>query len=135
MKREALIRSRLFLIILFVILICPCARAQKVKRDNYPWISIGDIKSCKADTFRIQGKVIDRYHCPPCPEGAPCKPCPGDHLTVVDTDGSSKQQQEIFTKNPDEFAKDAVYVFVLTLRNKAQPDSGTNLIAFEALKK
>ena len=109
--------------------------AQKGKKDNYPWISIGDIKACKSDTFRIQAKVINRYYCPPCPKGVICKPCIGDHVTVVDTDGSSNLQQRIFARNPDEFAMEAVFVFTLTLHNKSHPDSGTNLVAFETLKK
>ena len=125
----------LILFILFIFFIGSSAVAQKEKRDNYPWISIGDIKACKSDTFRIQAKVINRYHCPPCPEGAICKPCIGDHVIVVDTDGSSKRQELIFTKNPDGFAQEAVFVFTLTLHNKTHPDGGTNLIAFETLKK
>ena|SRR6185295_10037809 len=126
--------ARLFLILL-IFFISPSARAQKKEKDNYPWISIGDIKACKSDTFRIQAKVVNRYHCPLCPQGAICKPCIGDHLTVVDTDGSSNRQELIFTKNPDEFATEAVFVFTLTLHNKARPESGTDLIAFETLKK
>jgi hypothetical protein len=113
----------------------PSALAQKEKRESYPWISIGDINACKSDTFRIQAKVINRYHCPPCPEGVICKPCIGNHITVVDTDGLSKFQERIFTKNPNEFATEAVFVFTLTLHNKAYPDGGTNLVAFETLKK
>ena len=126
--------SRLFFI-LFIFFIGPSAVAQKEKKDNYPWISIGEIKTCKSDTFRIQAKVINRYHCPPCPEGVICKPCIGDHVAVVDTDGSSKLQERIFTKNPDEFALEAVFVFTLTFLDKAHPDGGTNLVAFKTLKK
>lgn len=109
--------------------------AQKESRDNYPWITIRDIFACRSDTFRIQAKVIDRYHCPPCPKGAACKPCIGDHITVADTDNSSTQTERIFTKNPDDFTKEAVYVFTLRLRNKVHPDSGTDLVGFETLKK
>jgi hypothetical protein len=135
LARPPYINALRLLLILVVMFTGPFALAQKEKRDNYPWISIGDIKTCKSDTFRIQAKVVDFYHCPPCPKGAICEPCIGDHVTVVDTDGSSKQRASIFTKNPDEFAKEAVYVFTLTLHDKAYPDSGANLVSFETLKK
>lgn len=82
----------------------------------------------------IKAKVLDVYRCPPCPPGAICKPCEGDHLTVEDTDADTPLQSRIFA-NVDGFDKNAVYIFTLVLLNKYHPDTGNKLVSFETLKK
>ncbi len=115
----------------FFLLSFLCIAHSAMPQKEYPLISIDEIKTCKSDTFRIKAKVIDRYRCPPCPPGAICKPCIGNHLTVSDGTGPPKQQLIVFTKSPNEFEKDKMYLFVLRLSNKLHPDSGTNLVSSE----
>lgn len=114
---------------------CITSGAQKLIRTDYPWITIAQIDTCQADTFRIKAQVTEVYHCPPCPPGAQCKPCIGDHLVVKDSDISPGAQTRVFVEKPDQFKNHAVYVFTLTHHNKFHPEFGANLVHAETLKK
>ena len=43
-------------------------------------------------TVVLIGYVVDTYACPPCPAGAQCKPCQGDHVTIADAPGAEDRQ-------------------------------------------
>lgn len=38
----------------------------------------------ESGTYVLEGFIIKRSPCPPCPEGALCKPCMGDHVIISD---------------------------------------------------
>lgn len=93
--------------------------------------------------FRIEGQVSEVHKCPPCPEGAQCKPCLGDYLVITDNpdekDPALKRRLRIFANRPEldrlEIAKR--YSFLVKVRGKVndrQPVEEANLISFVALK-
>ena len=96
-----------------------------------------------AGPFRIEGQVTDVHKCPPCPEGAQCKPCLGDYLVITDNPGEKdpalKRRLRIFASRPEldklEIAKR--YSFLVKVRgriNDRQPVEEIDLISFMALK-
>jgi hypothetical protein len=91
-----------------------------------PLITFADLNRSDLDDgpFRIEGVVTDIYKCPPCPRGAQCKPCIGDHLTISDNpdekDPALKHWLRIFAK-PSELEKYEVatkYSFLVKVRGK-----------------
>ena len=96
-----------------------------------------------AGPFRIEGQVTDVHKCPPCPEGAQCKPCLGDYLVITDNpdekDPALKRRLRIFAGRPEldklEIAKR--YSFLVKVRgriNDRQPVEEADLISFVGLK-
>jgi hypothetical protein len=120
-------------VLVILLLVSTTAIAQKGSR--IPWITISQIVTCPNDTFRIKAKVIDTYNCPPCPPGAMCKPCDGDYVLVEDTDAKEPLSTNFFVTSTADFAKEAVYIFVLVLRNKKIPEHGSQVVRYETLKK
>src|SRR5436190_17151209 len=116
-----------FLPVAFILLAANSGFAQRTPLKEFPWITISQIADCKSDTFLIKAKVVELYTCPPCPPGAICKPCIGNHLTVEDTDAAEPLRSLVFVKSTEEFKKDGVYIFTLVLQNKSHPDFGSNL--------
>ena len=93
--------------------------------------------------FRIEGHVIQIYKCPPCPEGAQCKPCLGDHVVITDKPDEKDpvliRRLRIFAGRPEleqlEVAKK--YSFLVKVRGKihdGKPVEEVDLISFESLE-
>jgi hypothetical protein len=78
------------------------------------------------EPFRIAATVLDIYHCPPCPPGAMCKPCIGDHIVATDNvdenDPHLIRRLRIFTPHPDQFELRKSYVFTVKIRGQQQQD-------------
>lgn len=88
--------------------------------------------------FRIGAYVVEVYKCPPCPAGAQCKPCIGDHIVVTDNpnekDPKFIRRLRIFADRPDHFRLKTRYMFEVTVRGKTQkghPIEDVNLISFD----
>lgn len=91
--------------------------------------------------FRIVGYVIDVYKCPPCPEGAMCKPCLGDHIVVTDNFDEKNpaliKRLRIFTDKSEQFEAKKKYDFTVKVRGKipkGHPISDVELISFVAVR-
>jgi hypothetical protein len=87
--------------------------------------------------FRIAGYVIDAYKCPPCPAGAMCKPCLGDHIVVTDNidekDPALIKRLRIFTDQPEQCELKKQYLFTVKVRGKilkGQPIHDVDLLSF-----
>lgn len=80
--------------------------------------------------FRIEGYVTQIYKCPPCPAGAICKPCLGDHIVASDNlneeDVTPINRLRIFTDKPDQFELKRKYTFTVEVRGKAPQGHGIN---------
>ena len=88
-------------------------------------------------SFRIVGVVIDIYKCPPCPEGAMCKPCIGDHIDVTDNldekNPAPIKRLRIFTDKPEQLEFKKKYLFTVKVRGKllkGQPIHDVDLVSF-----
>jgi hypothetical protein len=106
-------------------------------------LTFGDLK--RNDSIRgpfiVAGFVIQIYKCPPCPPGAICKPCLGDHIVVTDNmnekDAASIQRLRIFTDKPEQFELNKKYSFTVKTRGKttsSHPIEEVTLISFEPVK-
>lgn len=66
--------------------------------DNLPmpgFYSIHEIKKSKpGSTYTTQGYVVYKYQCPPCPDGAQCKPCMRENVVI-------SEQNKIFENYND----------------------------------
>lgn len=110
----------------------------KVDTSKYPLVSnINDVNRNKPVFFSIKAFVIDIYNCPPCPEGAMCKPCMGDNVTISDTvssGNSSNTNLRVFIKNQEQFQLNKKYFFALKL-TKLYSDNDTELVSYEPIDK
>lgn len=115
--------------LLIAVLICSLATISLSQDQstigNPPSLTFTDLQTGeRAEApFRIEGFVIDISKCPPCPPGAVCKPCLGDHLVATDRldDKDPLRRLRIFTANPDQFAINKSYVFTVKVRGRKQP--------------
>lgn len=93
--------------------------------------------------FRIDGYVVQIYKCPPCPEGAMCKPCLGDHLVITDNpderDPALIRRLRIFAKRPalEEIETAKKYSFLVKVKGRlhdGKPLEEADLISAVPLK-
>jgi hypothetical protein len=107
-----------------------------------PLLTFDDLQRKNLDLdegpFRVEGYVIQTYKCPPCPAGAQCKPCLGDHIVVTDNvdekDPAVIKRLRIFTNKPEQFELKRMYLFVVKLRGKKQTGRAieeVDLISFD----
>jgi hypothetical protein len=115
------------------------AFAQK-KDQKFPLAHISQLGSVKADTIRLKGYIFDIYVCPPCPEGAQCKPCIENNFTVVEKKPSDPfkvrmdSRLRVFTERPDSLTVGKRYMLTVRFRNKkASPKDNLALISFKPL--
>jgi len=106
-------------------------------------LTFADLQSVDpgAEPFKIEGFVIQIYACPPCPRGAMCKPCIGDHIVATDNpeekDANLVRRLRIFTSKPEQFDLKKKYSFTVKLRHKAQkgrPIEEVELLRFDQVE-
>ena len=97
------------------ILISAQAFAQGRKQKSYPRVEIKDLESSKYDTLEVIASVKSIYKCPPCPQGAQCKPCIGDHVEVIY--GEVAQWARFFTHEPEKYQAHKAYIFLVRFRS------------------
>ena len=110
--------------------------------ESSPLLTFADLQKndAIAGPFRIAGYVIDSYKCPPCPAGAMCKPCIGDHIVVTDNldekDAALVKRLKIFTDKPEQFELKKKYIFTVKVRGRilrGQPIHDVDLVSFAAV--
>jgi len=141
-----MIKSRFTIIIALACSVSTLSFAQDRNpvRDP-PLITFAQLNRSDLDDgpFRIEGHVTEVYKCPPCPEGAQCKPCLGDHLVITDNpdekDPALIRRLRIFSRRPEleelEIAKQ--YSFLVKVRGRlrnGKPLEEVDLISFTPLK-
>lgn len=110
-----------------------------------PLITFAQLKRSDLDDgpFRIEGYVTEVHKCPPCPDGAQCKPCLGDYLMITDKPGERDpaliRRLRIFAKGQEleklEIAKK--YSFLVKVRGRirvVKPAAEVDLISSVPLK-
>ena len=129
-----------------VVLFCLLGTASFSQENNSqepPLLTFADLhKGDRDDTpFRIEGYVIQTYKCPPCPSGAMCKPCIGDHIVITDNvkeeNPTLVKRLRIFTDKPEQFELKKKYSFAVKIRGKPRKDRAieeVDLIRFSALE-
>lgn len=113
---------------MMVLLSCLAATLSLAQDKNVvpkpPVITFAGLQKSDLDEgpFRIEGFVMQVYECPPCPEGAQCKPCLGDHVVITDNlqekDPALIKRLRIFNKQPDDFVVGRKYSFLVKVRGK-----------------
>ena len=120
------IRSTLATGVVLFCLLGTVSPSQENKTPEPPLLTFADLQQGDRDDapFRIEGYVIQTYKCPPCPPGAMCKPCLGDHIVITDdvkvNDPALIKRLRIFTDKPGEFESKKKYSFVVKVRGKPQ---------------
>lgn len=112
---------------------------------NLPVLAIRDLKrgNVNQDQFNTRGYVKSIYECPPCPKGAQCKPCLGDHIIITETEpvenGPTDQDDRllIFAKDPAQFKTGKRYLFsvkVIGRRKEGARIEQVDLTGYDALE-
>jgi hypothetical protein len=141
-----MIKTRFTMVLTLACLAATLSLAQEKKPvQEPPLITFAQLNRSDLDDgpFRIEGQVTEVHRCPPCPEGAQCKPCLGDHLVITDNpdekDPALIRRLRIFVKVPElekfEIAK--TYSFLVKVRGRlrnGKPLEEVELISFDPIK-
>lgn len=103
-------------ITLLLLLIGSMTLAQSKKAKQYHRVKLSEVNENKEDTLELKVKVKFIYECPPCPEGAQCKPCIGDHVQV--TDGNKENDIRVFTNQLSLFKEGQSCRLLVRFRSK-----------------
>lgn len=105
---------KIFLIVVTVSLISRATFSQALETKKYPRADFVKVGDSELDTLVFSGMVKSIYKCPPCPEGAQCKPCIGDHVEV--SNGNLDLTLRVFTHQLSLFEVDKAYDFLVRFR-------------------
>jgi len=100
--------------------------SQGVKTKKYPRIDFTKVGDSEFDTLLFSGRVKLIYKCPPCPEGAQCKPCLGDHVEV--TNNNPDDSFRVFTHQLSLFEIDKTYDFLIRFRGALHRKDNIELV-------
>ena len=109
-----------------LLLISSVALCQSKKTKHYARVKLSQVNESKEDTLEFKAKVKSVYNCPPCPEGAQCKPCIGDHVEV--TDGNKEHDIRVFTDQLSSFKIGGSYLFLVRFRSKYHRTDNVELV-------
>ncbi|MDD3083698.1 MAG: hypothetical protein PHP82_01615 [Candidatus ainarchaeum sp.] len=116
------------IIIIFLIFGCINIEVEK----TYPNIIQNNINTTISElkesfnidkNYNIEGYVVKIYSCPPCPEGASCKPCMQDNIIISEKNfllenyALSSTEIILFVENPKQFELGKKYVFSIKITN------------------
>ncbi len=91
-------------------------------------------------TYEVAGYVVKIYQCPPCPDGAQCKPCMPEHIVIAERRSRfaeyvlTDKEMIVFMNNPEQLRLNRKYRFVVQIMNAKTTDQILNnpkLIYFE----
>lgn len=95
-------------------------------------------------TYHVEGYVIKNYKCPPCPEGAMCKPCMPHHMIisqdnkVYDYDVAlTNKELMVFTSQDQILKENEYYRFLIQILDVKTSDHNINnvkLIYYERIE-
>ena len=120
--------------ILFIFLLFPVGAIQAQSRP--PHIRWNQLKDTRKDTIEIKGYVFEVYICPPCPEGATCKPCIPNNITLVEKKFNDPQRVplegrlRVYTEQPDAFKPGDRYNFTIGRKGKQSFEYEAQLIGY-----
>jgi hypothetical protein len=132
------VKNSLTILFVLVSLLAPNSSQNQRPAEKPPVLTFADLQKndSTAGPFTVVGYVIETHKCPPCPEGATCKPCLGNHVVVTDNldqkDPALIKRLRIFTDEPDKFALHEKYSFVVKTRGRipsGQPIRDVDLLA------
>ena len=140
---EIIVKNILAAMFTVACLVSTLSLAQDNPPKKPPLLTFADLQRNDLDEapFRIEGYVLQIYKCPPCPVGAQCKPCLGDHVVVTDNLNEKNpvliKHLRIFNKKPEQFEVGKRYSFLVKVRGKireGRPTEEVDLINFDPLK-
>jgi hypothetical protein len=138
-----MIRKILTILFTVVCLLPALSFTQDKPATEIPTLTFADLKRSHGieGAFKIAGFVTQTFKCPPCPPGAMCKPCLGDHIVVTDhldeKNPALIQRLRIFTDKPDQFELKKQYSFTVRVRGKApwgRAIEEVDLVSFEPVQ-
>lgn len=120
----------IFILALFLFLPAGVIQAQS----SPPHIRWNQLKDTIKDTIEINGYVFDVYICPPCPEGATCKPCLPNNITLVEKKFDDPQRVplerrlRVYTEQPEAFKPGDHFTFIISRKGKVSFEYEAQLI-------
>ena len=121
-------------------LLAPIQGFSQKPSKAYPLVQVSTLNKSKSDTVRMKAYVLDIDVCPPCPEGAICKPCIGNHFTAVDekpvdpTKIPWERKLRVFTQRPDSLKTGKRYLFTLRFKSRKAGIAGDlEMVSFKPL--
>ena len=121
-------------ILMYIILATP---GWSQKPMSYPIRHIKELNKTLGDTVRVKAYIVDTYVCPPCPEGAQCKPCMEDHITVTEKKNTKKISAEeklrILTVKAGFFTRGDKYLFIIAMGKNKENKEDAFLVSFKRL--
>ncbi len=97
--------------------------------ENFDFYQIHEIKqnNFSSGSYNTEGFVESTYMCPPCPEGAQCKPCMMAHILIAEVPTAKPRifqvfpledwEMIIFAENPNQFELGKRYRFSINILN------------------
>ena len=89
--------------------------------------------------FKLTGFVVHRYQCPPCPEGAMCKPCIGDHVVISESAELLQNYPPdgpyvvVFTPEPEPLSLGKRYIFNVEVLGRTMTGFGVHDLRLRGL--
>jgi hypothetical protein len=111
-----------FFVLFFLSILCLNQRINSQNSNYQSFKSITLLTSDAPDSCFITCYIIGTYTCQPCPPGANCKPCIGNHLMIADEATEKKNYIRLLTSDPEKYGKGKKYTFFVKLHktNKKQ---------------
>jgi hypothetical protein len=101
---------------LLLLLICLGSFSLRAQKQHHKTVkSVTELNSLSPDTCLITAFVTSIYKCPPCPPGAICKPCIGDHVTISDVPNTTDKSIRVLTKDFEKYSVGKKYTFLIKL--------------------
>lgn len=107
---------------------------KRLLPNNFLSISAINQKKLSFGIYETVGYVVKVYRCPPCPEGALCKPCIGNYIVVsqekieFDLHQVTDKQVIIFVDENTEFLIGKRYRFLVRILDVKTTDQAANNI-------
>lgn len=118
--------GRLLVVLTFIEIVSLPSYSQSISTEKYPQVEFVKVGENTADTIQFSATIKSIYECPPCPAGAQCKPCIGDHVLV--TNGNSAFDFRVFTRQLSLFEVDGVYDLLVRFRSKLHRKDNIELV-------
>ncbi|MBZ0166215.1 MAG: hypothetical protein K8I00_05355 [Candidatus Omnitrophica bacterium] len=121
----------LFALILMMTLGTPAAALEPVPQTVYRISELNGINP-RFGTYEVWGYVVKVYECPPCPEGAQCKPCMADHIVIAERRSRfaeyvlTDREMIVFTDDNSDLHLNRKYRFLIQIMNVKTTDQILN---------
>ncbi len=104
---------------------CTGSKTYPTVNPTFSSTAIHEIKEAllSSGEFNIEGFVVEKSECPPCPTPGTCAPCPPETITISElnrpaTDSLQNSDMVVFADKPDQFTVGRRYRFSILITER-----------------